>query len=462
MKTLRVRSGRPLAVGIVTLAAALLTQATYSADAARATEPSAVVPLQEMMLVHPSVVDPFLNGGRSDNGGPADLGGIWSLRTLLENINLGGSASARNDFYTSLFEQWLTDQTTDNGALVSARNASLVSSLLLNPFSSVDPATGKRVYQLWKLPFELIAIVYRPDLRSSDGTDGGELRFVYKLIGPDGSDLKLTLNLEYSLRSDFWDTPASTARSWANNFHRLSTLPVGSEEYLRTLEGMTFYVTSPLYDSYTETAIKHIRTNELAFDPAGVTWQMREFVVSHPTFTKTVVVASSVDDTPSASLNGTQQLVDFITQNPTLSAAGTAFLQPEGIAHKATTSTFLAGFSNTSNNPNGVGVKWSAPGQSAVAVDNLGLLTCNGCHQDNKMDAAGTMHIPGEVNFYHIQPDVEPGQTGESRLSKFLTTADPDPTRAARRPGELARRKAELEQLLALSWSPTWLNLYYP
>ena len=192
-----------------------------------ATEPAPVVPLQELMIVHPSVVDPFLNGGRSLNGSPTDAGGIWSLRTLLENINLGQSASAKTALYASFFEQWAHDQVADNGAVVAARNVALVESLLLNQFSSIDPTTGKRVYQLWKLPFELIAIVYRPDLRAADGSDGGELRFVYKLIGPDGSDLKFTLNMEYALPATVGDNTVVGSAGWANNFHRLSTLPSG-------------------------------------------------------------------------------------------------------------------------------------------------------------------------------------------------------------------------------------------
>ena len=179
------------------------------------------------MIVHPSVVDPFLNGGRSLNGSPTDAGGIWSLRTLLENINLGQSASAKTALYASFFEQWAHDQVADNGAVVAARNVALVESLLLNQFSSIDPTTGKRVYQLWKLPFELIAIVYRPDLRAADGSDGGELRFVYKLIGPDGSDLKFTLNMEYALPATVGDNTVVGSAGWANNFHRLSTLPSG-------------------------------------------------------------------------------------------------------------------------------------------------------------------------------------------------------------------------------------------
>jgi len=461
MKMMLKRSiGRASWVLVPVLAGALLTGA--NSPSAVASEPVVVDEYRELMIVHPAVVDPFLNGGRSHNGSPSQPGGVWSLRALLEAANLSQSASGQNDFYASFFEQWLTVQTADNGATIAPRLGTtpgstqpLVESLLLDQFSTLDPIAHKRTYRLWQLPFELIAIVYRPDLRSADGGDPGELRFVYKLVGPDGTDVKFTLNMEYALPGVLWDGTPINAQAWANNFHRLAQLPIESEQYLRTLEAMTEQVTPRLYDSFSTTMLRHIRTNELAFDP-NHTWQLREFVSRRVAYAKAVVVASSVDDTPAESFNQTQLLADFVASNPVLAAPGTAFMNfhlPETISSGSSVVSFLGGSSNA-------GVKWRAPGssQQSVGFENLSLLTCNGCHQDNKRDAEGTLHIPGEIEFYHVKPDVDPGQLGRARLSKFLTAEDPDPSRRDRRPGELNRRKAELAQLLAMPWSPIWLN----
>jgi len=459
-KVLR-NSTRAALFAVPVLVAALL--APNDVRNAAASEPVVVDEFRELMLVHPAIVDPFLNGGRSHNGTATEPGGPWSLRTLLEAANLSQSTSGKNDFYAAFFEQWLTAQTADNGAIIAPRvgtpagsSKPLVESLLLDQFSTLDPATNKRTYRLWQLPFELIAIVYRPDLHSVDGSDPGELRFVYKLVGPDGADVKFTLNVEYALPNVLWDGESvMNAAAWANNFHRLGSIPIESEEYLRTLEAMTFQVTARLYDSFSTTMLKHVRTNELAFDPNS-TWQLREFVNQRVSFYKSRLVPSSVDDTPAESFNQTQLLADFVAANPVLEAPETAFMNfrlPETIQGGGSLVSFLGGSSNA-------GIRWRAPGasQPTLAFDNLGLLSCNGCHQDNKLDGAGNMHIPGEIEFYHVKPDVDPGQLGTSRLSKFLTTEDPDPSRTARRPGELKRRKAELVQLLAMPWTPIWLN----
>lgn len=435
------RRSRREATGVMMGAvAALMTVLPIHSDAglARASGSFAVDVYKELMVVHPSVVDPFLNGGRSHNGGPETSGGPWSLRFLLKFLVNNQSEANRHVFYASFFEQWLDLQTADNGARIPARNPALVRELMLDQFSVVD-ATGKRTFEMWKLPFELMAIVYRPDLRAADGSDAGELRFVYKLLGPTGDDVQFTLNMEYKIKTTYFD-----ARTWAHNFNRLGALEVGSEEYLTLLERLTWWSTVPYFTD--PPRLGQIRTNELAFDPTGV-WEMREFVQKRPSYMKTHVAASSVENTPAASFNGTTALSDFIAESPVLSEPGTAFMNfklPETLG----STPFLDGASRA-------GIAWTVPGETAeqrsVGVDNLGLLTCNGCHQDNKS-------IPGDMDFYHVKPDVSPGQDGRPRLSLFLTSPDPDPLKAESRPGELKRRKDDLEALLAEPWTPNWIS----
>lgn len=434
-----------MAAGSALAAIALAPDGALAPAPARASDPITVDGARELMIVHPAVVDPFLNGGRSHNGTPQSEGGPWSLRYLLKFLVNNQSETGRNTFYATFFEQWLTAQTDDNGVTVPARDPALVRQLMLDQFSYVDATTGKRVFQMWKLPFELMAIVYRPDLRAADGSDAGELRFVYKLVGPDGEDLKFTLNMEYKLATNYFDT-----LTWANNWHRLGTMAIGSVEYLNALQRLTWWNTTWIFDD--EPDLRHIRTNELAFDAsAGGVWQLREFKVLRISTFQRKIIASSVENTPARGLNNTAVLADFIAANPVLGAPGTDFMKfemPQTLATAAGPITFLDGNSEA-------GIRWTVPGEDpmspSVAVDNLGLLTCNGCHQNNKSA------IPGEIEFYHVRPDTSPGQDGTPRLSKFLTTPDPDPARTARRPGDLARRQTELGQLLSQPWTPYWI-----
>lgn len=434
----------PAASGIRVVRIAALLCGAGVEGTADAQAPAPVDPARELMIVHPSVVDPFLNGGRSHNGSADKAGGVWSLRTLLSNLvhEIWYQESERNDFYASFFEQWLSTQTADNGDAVAPRDQDRVRQLILDQFSTVNPGTGKRVFQLWKLPFELIAIAYRPDLRPSDGSDGGELRFVYKLVGPDGENLRFTLIMEYALKTtDLGLTP----QDWAHNFHRLATLELGSEAYLDQLQRVTYWNTSFFFTDPPH--IRHIRTNELVLDASPEPlWQLREFVVIEGPVLPKRVLASSVDNTPKRSLNRTDTLASFITANPVLSAPGTGFMSfvmPEQVQ----TPAGLVNFLDTTSE---VDIDWAVPSESSVppvAVDNLGLLTCNGCHQSNKSTE--------DIDFYHVQPDISPGQTGAARLSKFLTA--PDPLRADRLPGELNRRKSLLTDLLDEPCDPYWI-----
>ena len=451
-------------------AAAALLFVVVSADRTpSAQEPPAVDQYSELMIVHPAVVDPLLNGGRSHNGGPATPGGPWSLRTLLEKLSFPMSTSSRHAFYGSLFESWKTSQTTSNGTTLPARNGAAVD-VFLQKFSQVD-GSGNRTYQLWKLPFELIAIVNRIDLRAKDasgaptGANAGELRFVYRLVYPEEGVQQFTMNLEYQVRTNFY-----SVETWAQNWHKLSTLEVGSEEYLAALEQLTHSTTSAWAN--TPPSLGHIRTNEIVFaNPNGVgvgnVWQLREFVQFRGTpATNTSFKASAVRNTPDRSFNvdgpGTFDLTNFIVDNirggatdcdvpgrVCLDDGGTEpidFQMPEQIPSAGGPVTLLGPSAET-------GVRWAIEGDSeSDTIDNFGLLTCNGCHEDNKVNLTAPLAADREMHFYHVNPEVEPGPDGVARLSRFLTTYH-----SSRRPGELNRRKAILQGLLARPWTPYWI-----
>jgi hypothetical protein len=77
---------------------------------------------------------------------------------------------------------------------------------------------------------------------------------------------------------------------------------------------------------------------------------------------------------------------------------------------------------------------------TSVAVDNFGLLTCNGCHTENKKNT--------DIAFYQVSPTAPPGPDGTGRLSSFMTQGDP--SKGGRRPAELTRRANDLGSLLCL------------
>jgi hypothetical protein len=418
---------------------------------------------QELLIVHPRVVDPYLNGGRSHNGGAHQPGGSWSFRSLIEDAarqaNGGQSPSQAflNQFMKSLLQGWLSDQTV-NGQALPARDANRVASLLLDVFSTPTPsdaplsAAQDRDYQLWNAPFELIAIANRMDLRAADGSDGGELRFVYKLNPPDAGDQKFTLILEYKVPTDTW-----SAVTFAHEWHVLGSLPLGSEEYLEQLEYITNHVTKwPTNATVFPGRLAAIRTNEIAFAPTcdgcppGV-WEMREF---HRDQTG-LFVPAQVFNSPPQVLNGTTTLADFLSCYPALSGPinseadftvparfdscpGAAGITPPNVDLLGVRAQMGPDFAWKVRGPNGLITQ-----HDSQAVDNLGFLSCNGCHNENKSSS--------DRAFYHIDPellsdDVSQLADGTGRLSLFLTQgravagSDPVP--------ELLRRKRELAELL--------------
>jgi hypothetical protein len=143
------------------------------------------------------------------------------------------------------------------------------------------------------------------------------------------------------------------------------------------------------------------------------------------------------------SVNQSQALRDFIAQNPSLNATndtswfnlktpdvfGSSFFNggkaDQGFSTGQASSFGAWALSATENQDN------------SVAVDNFGLLTCNGCHTDNKRTT--------DAAFYQVSP-FNPGSDGTGRLSQFMTQGDP--AKGGRRPAELTRRATDLGNVL--------------
>ncbi|TPV92806.1 MAG: hypothetical protein B7733_23805 [Myxococcales bacterium FL481] len=420
-----------------------------------------VDPARELMIVHPAVVDPYLNGGLSHNGPSDTSGGVLSLANVLQQLALQLDAEEKRVFYHSLFASWLSDQTLDDAncgsfCTVEARDLQFVRDRMLKLFSyeEVGGDDDSRVYQLSKLPFELIAVVPRFDLAPPDGSDLGELRLVYRLATPFEGH-KMTLIAEFRVPPAWF-----TLEQWAHQWHRLGEMMLGSQEYLDALRSNVLYVTR---HHTAWPTLRDIRTNEIAFDSdAGdvARWELREFRLSDPSHAfwlpwgEKRFVASPLENTPHESLNGSAALSAVLADSPLLNTPGLGYL---GFRLSDAFSRVFGGEVPAFETPRiFAGQAWAVDSTVAPrAVENFGLLTCNGCHQDHKVHDSAA----GEVDFYHVDPLSQPGPDGQSRLSKFLTEPAPLACERDSRPGELNRRIEIYRKILDRPWEETWLDL---
>ena len=383
-------------------------------------------PLKSIEIVHPNVV----GDARASNVS----GGPWSFRTLITNMARTSSTADVDAFLRGIFESWLSDQIV-NGELVPARpGAESVLGLFTVPGSS------PRAFDLTKAPFELIAIANRLDLRSP--TIAGEGRFVFGLKFPAQGSGKgffgsMTLIMEYALPLK---APLDTPAKWAAKWHELDTLdPVGAPAAFNAkLQEITdmFSVRNAFVGRPNGSAIDQVRSNEIQL---GSPWQLREFNMNAA---GQMLPATTKNSPNRAAIDNSQALLDFVSQTPGLGSNDTSFMSLNFPANFGG-NLFLGAradedFSNRWLLPNG------ETQANSVRVDNLGQLTCNGCHNENK--------APGDIAFYQVSPTnstFNPStglNDGTGRLSQFMTLGDP--TKGARRPAELDRRASDMATLL--------------
>jgi len=389
-----------------------------------------VTPLRSIEIVHPLVIA----SPRADNAS----NGPWSFRSLMERMAATAAQADVDRLLRSIFDSWLTDQTI-NGEVVTARP--LVQSLIINQFAV---GSNPDRFDLSRAPFKLLAIATRADLRSA--SDAGELRFVFGLTSG-GSMQPMTLNLEYKLP---FTVTLDTAAKWASKLHELDALdPVtNTEAFSVKLQEITDIVTArgAFPSKPNGSAISQIRSNEIVLT---LPWEMREFNMNGAG----VMVPATTKNSPNhGTVNNSTALGDFLTQNPALAATDTSFFsftmpntfegQPF-LGGKAHESTISSGFAGTAQDDwffaNAAQTK-----DNNVALDNFGLLTCNGCHLNNKAN--------GDIPFYQVSPTASTlnpttgVDDGTGRLSKFMTLGDP--SKGARRPAELTRRATDMTNLI--------------
>lgn len=311
-------------------------------------------------------------------------------------------------FVRSWLNQWAAARTV-NGEVVPARTAiaGVISAWPKRPDGKLD---------LTKAPFRLLAIVNRLDLRNLAAGKAGEGRFVFGVLDAAGNPQQFTVILEYNL-------PGSTqadVTAWANRWHALGTLAVGSAAYRSALQNITDGFAGPgLAPARPNgSSISQVRSNEIAL---SFPWELREFGLN----TAGNLVERTVAQTPQGPLDGSTRVRDFINTNEAAILAGT-FTVPlsfQGAPFRAGAIVNNIDF-------------WAAAGvRNNNARHKFSLNTCNGCH------GAET-----NTGFLQIQPR---GATEASALSGFLTGVTVlDPVNgASRRFNDLARRANDLRTL---------------
>jgi hypothetical protein len=406
-----------------------------------------VEPLRSIEVVHPNITD----DARASNL----LDGPWSFRKLIENMAATSGAADTNALIRSIFEPFETSQFV-NGQFLEQRGG--VQGVIFNQFQI--PNTTPRQFDLAKAPFRLLAIANRLDLRSA--TQGGEGRFVYGVTSSDANGVfqgffQMTVILEFALPLK---APLDTPAKWAAKWHELDSLDPATQStaFASKLQEITdaFSVRNAFVGRPNGSAINQIRTNEIAM---GVPWQLRELNMTPAG----VMAPATTKQSPNHTLlNESQQLRDFINQNPVLNATNdTSFFSLQmpttfGGLLFAGGKADEAGFTSTRWQ-----LSFTENQDTSVAVDNFGLLTCNGCHQENKKNT--------DVSFYNVIPTTSTQNRttgindGTGKLSDFMLLGDP--AKGGRRPAELTRRAQDMGTLLCppsgvdyviskLSWSP--------
>jgi hypothetical protein len=215
--------------------------------------------------------------------------------------------------------------------------------------------------------------------------------------------------LEYKLVAA---TPAERL-AWAQRWHALGTLAVGSAAYNVALQAITDRFAGP------GGRLGQLRTNEIAL---ASPWQLREF---HLNTTTHRLVESTAFRTPDNQFNNTATLANFVNTNAAAILAGTHTvpLSFAGAPFRANDVTNNIDF-------------WTAPGITNNTARHLfSLNTCNGCHG-------------AETNTFFLQVQPRAANT-VAQLAGFLTGETiTGPDGVTRTFNDLARRRTDLRNFL--------------
>jgi hypothetical protein len=285
-------------------------------------------------------------------------------------------------------------------------------------------------------------IVYRPDLRvlSTPGHRGigGEGRFVFQLVGPDGNAKKFTAIFEYSL-------PINNNLEvlvWAYRWHTLGSLPFGSL-YNAFLRSITNDFSGPDQDKSRPNgnAIDQVRTNDVrlvftpgaaaSFNNLGKLWEVREFHLQTSGLVQAPMAQEPSRDfdvlqrgTSAGQILGTgtrsAELTAWLGANSAAILAGTHKVPANMLAN----SSYIAGSASLGTSvpawgTNAAGVR-QFPGIAEDVRHSFALNTCAGCHRQE----TGRPQFAADGVTPVIDTSIPGGTTQKLTATPFLMLTD--------------------------------------
>jgi hypothetical protein len=403
----------------------------------------------ELMITNVSVVDDPCRTSWTGSCAGGGTQGIWTFGELMTRMAGTGSPQV-------LAAEWLHQWEIPivvNGFPVPKRP--MIRPLVIDPWliasgcPSGSPIVGPGAcpLNLKRAPFRLLAISNRVDLECANytGPGDGEARFVFGVLGASGNPLRAAVIFEYKLPPQRASVPY-TAVNWENDWHPLSSLPIGSPTYMKILEGILSDITAvgalPGGPNL-GTSIGQVRTNEIDF--GGAPWKLRETHLQNTGggTTAELLLASTTAETPDDSVNLTPPLDSYLATN---AAALAAFLQPP-----LPTSMFGGESSAPLGPPSPPFWDHSAPSPLApIERHHFGFNTCNGCHSVEVNTPF--LHVGNRVAGFPsvLSPflSTSTATAGGGLPSFALTVNDPAPTGAIFQYNEPWRRLCEASRML--------------
>jgi len=399
----------------------------------------AIDPSKELMITDLSVVE-SKDHTTFDSKHPSGYGlkGAWSFGRLIHNMLPAGSrdsSAAASQYAFNWLHNWEADQ-SPNSAVTVSHTRSNVRSRVIDPWKTASGCSTSApdsacMLDMSKAPFRLVAIMYRPDLRSmptaTNPGHGGEGRFIFNLL-VDGKPVKQTVIFEYSL--PIWSKIGTL--TWAYRFHLLGGLKFGSG-YNNVLALITNGFAGPGADPRRTNgnALNQLRTNEVvlkhqagcaspavppalcpAADSAPKVWELREFHVGTSGLVQVPMAQEPSRDFDVAKREekvggvavatlgtGTRskELADWMLANQAAVLAGSHKIPSAMLANSSYVGSGAPQWGSQT-----AGVYFTATDGTVVPEpvrQMFALNTCGGCH--NKESSPATGSLPTKT-FLHV------------------------------------------------------------
>jgi hypothetical protein len=396
-------------------------------------------------------------------------GGAWTfgkLMTDMANTPVTGITPA--DFVLSWLNTWTVTHTVNSDFLAIRQNITKI----INEWHTLSggPAAPLDVN---KVPFKLLAIVNRFDLRSGGaygGGNAGEGRFIFVATDancqPFAGPAHFLVIFEYGVNKTSCGSIHAYAKQWVD----LQAFSLGSPAYNNALQAITdqFALANTNNSKPNNNSLDQLRTNEFAIGP--LPWELREFHIdtnTHKLINVTVVREPQVVFNSQTSTQfGISVPADVVAFGDFVNANAVQVIKdkqelPLTIPVSGTQTAFIAGKAHTQDPST---FHWDAlvnAGAGHITNDtarmHISLNTCSGCHGGETKTGTFT-HVDLESGTIHLSPFltglVQPiGQPVQFSSLPFIVS-DPAQRPSAASPAQwpfndLERRGRDIQDFLS-------------